>query len=117
MEIVSNVVGGLIIFSVIITFIAFAFFKKVNVYESFIDGAKEGFEVTVKIIPYLVAMLVGIGIFRASGGMNDSGFWVVSRMSGMTPDEALKNFSVTVGSLAVMGLVEILILSTVLRFA
>ncbi len=69
MEIVSNIVGGLIIFSVIITFIAFAFFKKVNVYESFIDGAKEGFEVTVKIIPYLVAMLVGIGIFRASGGM------------------------------------------------
>ena len=69
MEIVSNIVGGLIIFSVIITFIAFAFFKKVNVYESFIDGAKEGYEVTVKIIPYLVAMLVGIGIFRASGGM------------------------------------------------
>ncbi len=69
MEIVSNIIGGLIIFSVIITFIAFSFFKKVNVYESFIDGAKEGFEVTVKIIPYLVAMLVGIGIFRASGGM------------------------------------------------
>ncbi|HQG37811.1 MAG TPA: nucleoside recognition domain-containing protein [Chitinophagales bacterium] len=69
MEIVSNIIGGLIIFSVIITFITFAFFKKVNVYESFIDGAKEGFEVTVKIIPYLVAMLVGIGIFRASGGM------------------------------------------------
>ncbi len=69
MEIASNIIGGLIIFSVIITFIAFAYFKKVNVYESFIDGAKEGFEVTVKIIPYLVAMLVGIGIFRASGGM------------------------------------------------
>lgn len=69
MEIVSNVVGGLIIFSVIITFITLAFFKKVNVYESFIDGAKEGFEITVKIIPYLVAMLVGIGVFRASGGM------------------------------------------------
>ena len=69
MSTASNVIGGLIIFSVIITFIAFAFFKKVNVYESFIDGAKEGFEITVKIIPYLVAMLVGIGIFRASGGM------------------------------------------------
>jgi spore maturation protein SpmB len=69
MEIVSNVVGGLIIFSVIITFITLAFFKKVNVYESFIDGAKEGFDITVKIIPYLVAMLVGIGVFRASGGM------------------------------------------------
>ena len=69
LEIVSNMLGGLIIFSVIITFIAFAFFKKINVYESFIDGAKEGFEITVKIIPYLVAMLVGIGVFRASGGM------------------------------------------------
>ncbi|MEZ5026022.1 MAG: nucleoside recognition domain-containing protein [Chitinophagales bacterium] len=69
MEILSNIIGGFIIFSVIITFIAFAFFKKVDVYSTFIDGAKEGFEVTVKIIPYLVAMLVGIGIFRASGGM------------------------------------------------
>jgi spore maturation protein SpmA len=69
MEVVSNLLGGLIIFSIIITFITLAFFKKVNVYESFIDGAKEGFEVTVRIIPYLVAMLVGIGIFRASGGM------------------------------------------------
>ncbi|HMW12634.1 MAG TPA: nucleoside recognition domain-containing protein [Chitinophagales bacterium] len=69
MEIVSNVLGGLIILTVIITFIAFAFFKKVNVYEAFIDGAKEGFDITIKIIPYLVAMLVGIGIFRACGGM------------------------------------------------
>ncbi len=70
MEIVSNLVGGLIIFSIIIIFILMAFFKKVNVYESFIDGAKEGFQVTVRIIPYLVAMLVGIGVFRASGGMD-----------------------------------------------
>lgn len=70
MQVVSNLLGGLIIFSVIITFITLAFLKKVNVYESFIDGAKEGFEVTVKIIPYLVAMLVGIGVFRASGGMD-----------------------------------------------
>ncbi len=69
MENISNVIGGLIIFSVIITFIVFAYTKKVDVYESFIDGAKEGFEVAVKIIPYLVAMLVGIGVFRASGGM------------------------------------------------
>ncbi len=69
MENISNVIGGIIIFSVIITFIVFAYTKKVDVYESFIDGAKEGFEVAVKIIPYLVAMLVGIGVFRASGGM------------------------------------------------
>jgi spore maturation protein SpmA len=69
MEVASNIIGGLIIFSVIIIFISMAFFKNVNVYESFIDGAKEGFEVAVKIIPYLVAMLVGIGVFRACGGM------------------------------------------------
>ncbi len=69
MEIASNLIGGMIIFSVIISFVMLAFFKKVNVYETFIDGAKEGFEITIKIIPYLVAMLVGIGIFRASGGM------------------------------------------------
>ncbi|MBK8279709.1 MAG: hypothetical protein IPK94_06195 [Saprospiraceae bacterium] len=50
--------------------------------------------------------------------MNDSGFWVVSRMSGMTPDEALQTFSVTAGSLAVMGFSrDIEILSTVLPFA
>ncbi len=69
MEVVSSIIGGLIIFSVIIVFIGMAFFKQINVYEAFIDGAKEGFEVAVKIIPYLVAMLVGIGIFRACGGM------------------------------------------------
>jgi len=47
-----------------------AFSKKVKVYESFVDGAKEGFEVAVKIIPYLVAILVAIGMFRASGAMD-----------------------------------------------
>ena len=44
--------------------------RKVNVYESFIDGAKEGFSMAVKIIPYLIAILVGIGVFRASGAMD-----------------------------------------------
>lgn len=47
-----------------------AFTKKVKVYESFVDGAKEGFDVAVKIIPYLVAILVAIGMFRASGAMD-----------------------------------------------
>ncbi len=69
MEMVSNNLGGLIIFSIIISFISLAFYKKVDVYDAFIDGAKEGFDVAVKIIPYLVAMLVAIAIFRASGGM------------------------------------------------
>jgi len=67
---VSNVGGNLILFSVIIAFILLALRKKINIYECFIDGAKEGFEVAVKIIPYLVAMLVGIGVFRASGTMD-----------------------------------------------
>ncbi len=69
-ERVSTIMSGMIIFGIIITFILMAFFKKVNVYESFIDGAKEGFDVAVKIIPYLVAMLVGIAVFRACGGMD-----------------------------------------------
>lgn len=47
-----------------------AFSKKIKVYETFVDGAKEGFEVAVKIIPYLVAILVAIGMFRASGAMD-----------------------------------------------
>jgi len=68
-ETVSNVVANVILFGVIAGFIALAMFKKVNVYEAFIDGAKEGFAVIVKIIPYLVAILVAIGVFRASGAM------------------------------------------------
>mgnify|MGYP000412741676 CR=1 FL=1 len=58
-----------------------AFFKKVNVYESFIEGAKDGFKIVIKIIPFLVAMLVAIGIFKASGAMEyivDAMRWVVN---------------------------------------
>jgi len=67
---VSSVASNLIIFSVIISFIGVAFFRKVNVYETFIEGAKEGFSVAVMIIPYLVAILVAVGVFRASGALN-----------------------------------------------
>jgi len=70
LETVSKVGGNLMLLLVIIAFIAGALYKKVNVYEAFIDGAKNGFEVTVKIIPYLVGMLVGIAVFRASGAMD-----------------------------------------------
>jgi spore maturation protein SpmB len=54
---------------VIVGFIVMAMAKRVNVYETFIEGAKEGFPVVIKIIPYLVAILVAIGVFRASGAM------------------------------------------------
>jgi spore maturation protein SpmA len=68
-NVVSTVVGNLILFTIIILFITLAVRKRVNVYDTFIEGAKEGFKVAVKIIPYLVAILVAIGVFRASGAM------------------------------------------------
>jgi len=74
---VSNVVSNLILFTVIVVFFLMAFLQKVNVYEAFIEGAKDGFKVAVKIIPYLVAILVAIGVFRASGAMD----WFVAGVS------------------------------------
>ena len=70
LQTVSLVVANVILFSFIITFIVKAFLKKVNVYEAFIEGGKEGFTIAVKIIPYLVAILVGVAVFRASGAMD-----------------------------------------------
>jgi spore maturation protein SpmA len=67
---ISSVTGNFILFFIIVSFIILAFFKKVNVYDSFIDGAKDGFNVAVKIIPYLVAILVAVGVFRTSGAMD-----------------------------------------------
>ena len=67
---VSSVAGNLILFLLIVSFIGLALYKKVNVYESFIEGAKEGFDVAVKIIPYLVGILVAIGVFREAGVMD-----------------------------------------------
>lgn len=63
----TAMVGGIIIFSVIVLFLVAGFMRKINVYEAFIDGAKEGFTTAVMIIPYLVAILVGIGVFRITG--------------------------------------------------
>jgi len=69
-ETVSNVIANVILFGIICGFITLAMLRRVNVYEAFIDGAKEGFDVVIKIIPYLVAILVAIGVFRASGAMD-----------------------------------------------
>lgn len=66
----STVVANVILFSVIILFILAGMQRKINVYEAFIEGAKGGFETAVRIIPYLVAILVSIGVFRASGAMD-----------------------------------------------
>ena len=62
----SSLLGSLLLLLVIVAFLTLGFARKVNVYEAFIEGAKQGFEVAVKIIPYLVAMLVAIGVLRAS---------------------------------------------------
>ncbi len=67
---ISSIASNVILFSIIATFIIAGALKKVNVYEAFIDGAKEGFPTAIKIIPYLIAILVAIGVFRASGAMD-----------------------------------------------
>ena len=72
-EIISQVSSSIILFSIIISFIVAGFLKKINVYEAFIEGAKDGFKIAIKIIPYLIAILVAIGVFRTSGAM---GFFI-----------------------------------------
>ena len=67
---ISTFAANFILLSVIVSFIVMAMVKKVNVYEAFIEGAKDGFKTAVTIIPYLVAILVAIGVFRASGAMD-----------------------------------------------
>jgi spore maturation protein SpmA len=67
---ISTVSANLILLTIIVSFMLGALRKKVNVYDAFIDGAKSGFDTAVKVIPYLVAMLVGIAVFRASGAMD-----------------------------------------------
>jgi spore maturation protein SpmA len=67
---ISSLSANIILFGIITSFILLAFFKKVNVYEAFIEGAKEGFSIAVKIIPYLIAILVAVGVFRVSGAMD-----------------------------------------------
>ena len=84
----SSLTANFLLFGIIVGFIAMAVYKKVNVYESFIEGAKEGFQVAVGIIPYLIAILVAIGIFRASGAMTmltDGITWLVG-LTGMNTD-------------------------------
>jgi len=74
---ISGLVSNVILFSIITGFILAGFIRKINVYEAFIEGAVDGFKTAVKIIPYLVAILVAIGVFRASGAMD----WLLSGLS------------------------------------
>ena len=73
MDLVGTSSANILLFTIIIAFILVGLRKKVNVYDAFIEGAKGGFETAVRIIPYLVAILVGIGVFRAAGAMD----WII----------------------------------------
>lgn len=70
MNLVSSVAANIILFAIILLFIVAGVVKKVNVYEAFVEGAKDGFQTAVRVIPFLVAILVAIGVFRASGCMD-----------------------------------------------
>mgnify|MGYP000014061320 FL=1 len=73
MNLVGTTTANVLLFTIVVLFIVAGLRRKVNVYDAFIEGAKGGFETAVRIIPYLVAMLVAIGVFRASGAMD----WVI----------------------------------------
>ncbi len=84
----TAMLGGIIIFSIITSFLVVGWQKKINVYDAFIDGAKEGFTTAVMIIPYLVAILVGIAVFRATGCLDfiTNGIAYVVAMMGLNTD-------------------------------
>ncbi len=85
MNVVSTSAANILLMTIIVLFILAGLRKKVNVYDAFIEGAKEGFATAVRIIPYLVAILVAIGVFRASGAMDmlvDGIGWCVSAAGG-----------------------------------
>nr|WP_320037006.1 nucleoside recognition domain-containing protein [uncultured Bacteroides sp.] len=81
----STLFANVFLFSIILCFIASGIRKKINVYETFVEGAKEGFSTAVRIIPYLVAILVGVAVFRASGTMDliTKGIEYIVKLSGL----------------------------------
>ena len=102
MNVVSTLVANILLMTVIVSFILAGVRKKVNVYDAFIEGAKDGFKTAVVIIPYLVAILVGIGVFRASGAMDmliDGLAWCVdalgidTQLIGALPTALMKPLS------------------------
>jgi len=88
MNTVSTLFANILLCTIIVVFILAGVLKKINVYDAFIEGAKDGFQTAVKIIPYLIAILVGIAVFRASGAMDfliDGIAWLVG-LCGINTD-------------------------------
>jgi spore maturation protein SpmB len=79
----STTAANVFLMTLIMAFIAAGVRRKINVYETFVEGAKEGFQTAVRIIPYLVAILVGIGVFRASGAMDWLTDWLGAGLQAM----------------------------------
>ncbi|NLC08862.1 MAG: spore maturation protein [Gammaproteobacteria bacterium] len=80
----SSLLGNLTLFGIIVFILTFAAFRKVQVYEAFVEGAKEGFDVSKNLLPYLIAMLCAIGVLRASGALDfglDGIRWLVEYLS------------------------------------
>lgn len=87
MNVVSTSVANILLMTIIVVFFLAGMRHRINVYDAFVEGAKDGFTTAVRIIPYLVAVLVGIGVFRASGAMDmliDGIKWIVSTLGGNT---------------------------------
>lgn len=98
----SAILSNVTLFSLVMLFIAGAVYKKINAYDTFIAGAKEGFQTAITIVPYLVAMLVAIGVFRASGALDliadairflVQGFGLDDRFVDGLPTALIKPFS------------------------
>ncbi len=98
----SALISNVILYTLVVAFIFGAIYKGINAYEAFIDGAKEGFQTAITIIPYLVAMLVAIGVFRASGALDlladlarylTSLFMIDDRFIDALPTALMKPFS------------------------
>lgn len=110
----SALVGNLVLFGLILVFVVFGALRRVSVYESFVEGAKEGFDVAKNLLPYLVAMLCAIGVLRASGALDlvldalrylvEAGGWD-SRFVAALPTALVKPFS---GSAARAMLIELM---------
>lgn len=85
---ISNVAAAIILLGIVISFILMAVRKRVNVYEALIDGGKDGFNVAIRIIPYLVGILVAIGVFRTSGALDfiNDGFRYLFNALGVNTD-------------------------------
>jgi len=82
---VSSLTGNLVLFGIIVVFVAVGAWRKVDVYEAFLEGAREGFDIAKDLLPYLVAMLCAVGVLRASGALDialDGIRWIVHAFSG-----------------------------------